>query len=147
MKDRPITTTTTSITFDDRLFAVMEADRGEQATGDRSLFIRRLLEGRYYGAEVRPVAPGAEAVLAKIAAGKFKRVNIGGRFTITRSISFDLVMFDVFEADRLAMPSRDRSQFIGELLESRYYGQKMRPVSAAARKILEKEKKAAAARR
>ena len=93
------------------------------------------------------MAPGAEAVLAKIAAGKFKRVNIGGRFTITRSISFDLVMFDVFEADRLAMPSRDRSQFIGELLESRYYGQKMRPVSAAARKILEKEKKAAAARR
>ena len=56
-------------------------------------------------------------------------------------------MFDVFEADRLAMPSRDRSQFIGELLESRYYGQKMRPVSAAARKILEKEKKNAAARR
>lgn len=134
--ERIINTAKKSVTFDDRLFAVLEADRMDPTETDRSLFLRRLFERRYYGAEVREVPPSARSVLEKIAAGKFKRSSKDGRLTVTRGISFELDMLEVFEADHNAIPSRDRSQFIAELLEERYYGQKMRPVSDSAKRVL-----------
>ncbi len=50
--------------------------------------------------------------------------------TVTRSISFDEQLFEVMEMDRETRPARDRSQFIRELLEARYFGEAARPVSA-----------------
>lgn len=53
-----------------------------------------------------------------------------------RSISFDLDLADVWDADRSAVPSRDNSQWVEALLEERFYGQKMRPISEAAQREL-----------
>ena len=136
MKDRPITTITKSITFDDRLFALMEADRQAEPEMDRSMFVRRLIEQRYYAEQMRPVSAAAEKLIKQIGAGKFKRVMNGDRYAVTRSISFDLGLIEVFDADRSSLPSRDRSQWVSELLEERFYGQKMRPISDAAQREL-----------
>lgn len=57
--------------------------------------------------------------------------------TVTRSISFDETLFDFMEHDRETTPARDRSQFIRELLEDRYYGVKARPMSAATKAKVE----------
>lgn len=144
MKDRPITTTTASITFDDRLFALMEADRKAEPEMPRTQYVRKLLERRYYAEEMRPISAQAEKLIKQITAGKFKRVLNVDRYAVTRSVSFDLDLLEVFEADRSALPSRDRSTWIGELLEERFYGQKMRPISEAAQREL---KQIAAGRR
>ena len=56
----------------------------------------------------------------------------------------DLDLADVWDADRSAVPSRDNSQWVEALLEERFYGQKMRPISEAAQREL---KQIAAGRR
>ena len=90
------------------------------------------------------MSPEAEKLLKQITAGRFKRVLVNDRFAVTRSISFDLDLADVWDADRSAVPSRDNSQWVEALLEERFYGQKMRPISEAAQREL---KQIAAGRR
>lgn len=56
--------------------------------------------------------------------------------TVTRSVSFDEQAFEIMEADRTGMPERDRSQYIRELLEERYFGVPSRPLSPSAKAMV-----------